>query len=171
MIENVCQAIRADLSAGTKPRIQDLAAQAGLTPSHFLRVFKKYVGVTPGQYVAGFGNPALSSSSSSSTTGPDTGVETEPETMGLNVQCGGLGGVHDDADEWRPDQLDLDDSQGFVDRAALGLSDVDGFAATPEEEKEMVEASWNDFDVLLAGELEQSSLIYVDPQLLSTMYI
>lgn len=43
---------RAALSRGEKPRptLQDLATEAGLTPSHFHRVFKKVVGVTPGKY-------------------------------------------------------------------------------------------------------------------------
>ncbi|EEP79491.1 conserved hypothetical protein [Uncinocarpus reesii 1704] len=40
------------LAGGEKqrPTLQDLAAEAGLTPSHFHRVFKKVVGVTPGKY-------------------------------------------------------------------------------------------------------------------------
>ena len=42
----------AALSGGEKqrPTLQDLATEAGLTPSHFHRVFKKVVGVTPGKY-------------------------------------------------------------------------------------------------------------------------
>ncbi|KXL51148.1 hypothetical protein M433DRAFT_140886 [Acidomyces richmondensis BFW] len=38
------------LSSGGRPRLQELAAEANLTPSHFHRVFKKITGVTPGQY-------------------------------------------------------------------------------------------------------------------------
>ncbi|CAI7642061.1 unnamed protein product [Penicillium bialowiezense] len=48
VIEKACETIRNSLAAGLKPTLGDLAAQAGLTSSHFHRVFKKHVGVTPG---------------------------------------------------------------------------------------------------------------------------
>lgn len=37
-------------SGRRRPRLQELAAEANLTPSHFHRVFKKIAGVTPLQY-------------------------------------------------------------------------------------------------------------------------
>lgn len=37
-------------SGRRRPRLQELAAEANLTPSHFHRVFKKIAGVTPRQY-------------------------------------------------------------------------------------------------------------------------
>lgn len=150
MIEKACEDIQTDLAAGLKPRLQELAARAGLTPSHFHRVFKKHLGVTPGQYVNGtLHSDAVSSSSTSST-----------ETTELDVLRGGLGEVDDDdADGWRGDLLDLDD--GVVDCAAAGLSDV-GFLGGEE-------AAWNDFDVLFAAaELEQPGLLHVDPRVLSS---
>lgn len=52
MIRQACEDIRAQLAVGVKPRLGELAARAGLTASHFHRVFKKRVGVTPGQYAA-----------------------------------------------------------------------------------------------------------------------
>lgn len=36
--------------ARARPTLQDLATEAGLTPSHFHRVFKKVVGITPGRF-------------------------------------------------------------------------------------------------------------------------
>ncbi|RAK83650.1 hypothetical protein BO79DRAFT_204170 [Aspergillus costaricaensis CBS 115574] len=50
-IQRACQTIRASVQAGSKPTLRMLAAEAGLTPSHFHRVFKRVVGVTVGRYV------------------------------------------------------------------------------------------------------------------------
>ncbi|KAJ5317918.1 hypothetical protein PENANT_c004G02678 [Penicillium antarcticum] len=61
VVEKACETIRHNLVSGVKPRLRDLAAQAGLTPSHFHRVFKKLVGVTPGQYIASRGQSGSSS--------------------------------------------------------------------------------------------------------------
>ncbi|PYI10013.1 hypothetical protein BO78DRAFT_361879 [Aspergillus sclerotiicarbonarius CBS 121057] len=50
-VQRACQTIKAIIQSGSKPTLQRLAAEANLTPSHFLRVFKKVMGVTPGRYV------------------------------------------------------------------------------------------------------------------------
>ncbi|OJJ48851.1 hypothetical protein ASPZODRAFT_129174 [Penicilliopsis zonata CBS 506.65] len=54
LVRAACERIRLapahDLKA---PTLQELARGAGLTPSHFHRVFKKITGLTPGQYAAG----------------------------------------------------------------------------------------------------------------------
>ncbi|PWY73333.1 DNA repair and transcription factor Ada [Aspergillus eucalypticola CBS 122712] len=50
-IQKACQTIRASVQAGSKPTLRMLAAEAGLTPSHFHRVFKRVVGVTVGRYM------------------------------------------------------------------------------------------------------------------------
>ncbi|OJZ81831.1 hypothetical protein ASPFODRAFT_51523 [Aspergillus luchuensis CBS 106.47] len=50
-IQKACQTIRASVQAGSRPTLRMLAAEAGLTPSHFHRVFKRVVGVTVGRYV------------------------------------------------------------------------------------------------------------------------
>jgi methylphosphotriester-DNA--protein-cysteine methyltransferase len=47
MIAKACRAIR---EKGGVKRLKELSAEAGLTPSHFHRVFKKVTGVTPGEY-------------------------------------------------------------------------------------------------------------------------
>ncbi|PWY85740.1 hypothetical protein BO94DRAFT_518127 [Aspergillus sclerotioniger CBS 115572] len=51
-VHRACQTIKATIQSGSKPTLQRLAAEANLTPSHFFRVFKKVMGVTPGKYVA-----------------------------------------------------------------------------------------------------------------------
>ncbi|KAE8355512.1 metal binding domain of Ada-domain-containing protein [Aspergillus coremiiformis] len=52
MIQTACKNIQSDVATGSKPTLRKLADQACLTPSHFHRVFKKIMGVTPGQYAA-----------------------------------------------------------------------------------------------------------------------
>lgn len=53
VVEQTCMAIREEVARGSKPKLSDLAARVGLTVSHFHRVFKRVMGVTPGQYAAG----------------------------------------------------------------------------------------------------------------------
>ncbi|WEW56576.1 hypothetical protein PRK78_002023 [Emydomyces testavorans] len=53
LAQKACETMTlAALAGGEKqrPTLHDLATEAGLTPSHFHRVFKKVVGVTPGKY-------------------------------------------------------------------------------------------------------------------------
>lgn len=60
MAQKACETLAlAVLSGGEKvrrPTLHDLATEAGLTPSHFHRVFKKVVGVTPGKYARDVGD-------------------------------------------------------------------------------------------------------------------
>ena len=54
-MQHACDTIAAAIlssspSGSRRPRLQELAAEANLTPSHFHRVFKKIAGVTPRQY-------------------------------------------------------------------------------------------------------------------------
>lgn len=52
LAQKACETMTLAALATTKqrPTLTDLAAEAGLTPSHFHRVFKKVVGVTPGKF-------------------------------------------------------------------------------------------------------------------------
>jgi AraC-like DNA-binding protein len=53
LVKTACEtlALAAEGSGEKKrPTLQDLAAEAGLTSSHFHRVFKKVAGITPGKY-------------------------------------------------------------------------------------------------------------------------
>jgi len=55
LVRRACDTIAAAMllsssSGCRRPQLQELAAEANLTPSHFHRVFKKIAGVTPGRY-------------------------------------------------------------------------------------------------------------------------
>ena len=50
LVQVACDSIAKAVSLGRKVMLKELATDAGLTPSHFHRVFKKIIGVTPGQY-------------------------------------------------------------------------------------------------------------------------
>lgn len=52
LIQKACATIESEIKAGLKPKLQRLAEEANLTPSHFHRVFRRTLGVTPGQYAA-----------------------------------------------------------------------------------------------------------------------
>ncbi|RAL10053.1 putative DNA repair and transcription factor Ada, partial [Aspergillus homomorphus CBS 101889] len=52
LVQRTCQTIASLIQSGSRPTLQVLAAEMGLTTSHSHRVFKKVMGVTPGQYVA-----------------------------------------------------------------------------------------------------------------------
>ncbi|KAL2219839.1 hypothetical protein M432DRAFT_282770 [Thermoascus aurantiacus ATCC 26904] len=59
LVQKACETIASLSVSGQKPKLQELAAEANLTPSHFHRVFKKVVGVTPGQYAKDMWNRNL----------------------------------------------------------------------------------------------------------------
>ncbi|CAG8275303.1 unnamed protein product [Penicillium salamii] len=103
VVEKACESIRNSLAAGLKPKLGELAAQADLTSSHFLRVFKKHVGVTPGQYITSLAQSNLRSPGSSMSI---SDIDVSP---GFGHENGGT--------------LDLD---GAGDKGA-GLSGVDAW--------------------------------------------
>ncbi|CRG87100.1 hypothetical protein PISL3812_04115 [Talaromyces islandicus] len=68
MIARTCEAIASAVAAGRNPPVlRELASEAGLTPSHFHRVFKKVAGVTPGQYASNIRDAAAALTSSENT--------------------------------------------------------------------------------------------------------
>ncbi|KAJ9490243.1 hypothetical protein VN97_g3010 [Penicillium thymicola] len=140
-IDKACESIRHILTTGLKPKLRDLAAEAGLTPSHFHRVFKKHVGVTPGQYAESLAQSNLHSPESSLSDGI-TGVETETPRSGTEDRGGQI--------------LDLD----WDGEKGAGLS------AAGDEISFM--SGWNEFDVLLASELEQTWVpgLSIDPRMI-----
>lgn len=152
IVAKACETIQAELAIGLKPRLQDLAAQAGLTPSHFHRVFKKRVGVTPGQYASGLVQGDVSSISSDYWT-PDT-TSTEGETPPL-----------ESLDESGKGVLNLEAGESLL----SALWPADGYPAMQEEPPILMDSVWNDFDAFLEAEPGQISSteeppVAIDPQ-------
>lgn len=152
IVAKACETIQAELAIGLKPRLQDLAAQAGLTPSHFHRVFKKRVGVTPGQYASSLVQGDVSSASSEYWT-PDTAL-SEGETPPLDF-----------LDENGKGVLNLETGESLL----SALWPVDDYSAVQEEQPVIMDSVWNDFDAFLEAEPGQISSIEepplaIDPQ-------
>ncbi|KAJ5786181.1 uncharacterized protein N7503_011393 [Penicillium pulvis] len=151
MVEKACQTIRNEVLAGLKPKLHDLANQAGLTPSHFHRVFKKILGVTPGQYISSVVQHIRPSPESSAPDGLSE-LETPPSASPL-------GFVGADGTE----ELNLDRGQGS---ALPGLPAVrlEGFSPV------IWDNAWNEFDILLAaedqGQMDPLDSVSIDPRVL-----
>ncbi|KAJ6110530.1 hypothetical protein N7486_002765 [Penicillium sp. IBT 16267x] len=140
MVEKACQTIRDEVDAGLKPRLHDLATQAGLTPSHFHRVFKKILGVTPGQYVSSVVQHACPSPESLAPDNLST-LETSP-----SASPSGFIGVSETK------ELDLDCGQG---------SALPGWPAVRLEDfaPVILDNAWNEFDVLFAAEDQMQNFL------------
>lgn len=150
MVKNACEALREQVAAGLKPRLQDLATQAGLTPSHFHRVFKKHTGVTPGHFADRLLDKRRGGDSSSDSRDPTS--PSRLETPRYDSMEGGREGA-----------LGLDVNE--VAFPTISLS------AVGEEFSPMtMDYTWNEFDVFLApGQdlaLSEESGV-VDPRILS----
>ncbi|KAJ5689161.1 Ada DNA repair metal-binding [Penicillium macrosclerotiorum] len=143
IVQQACAAIRGSLAAGLKPRLQDLAARVGLTPSHFHRVFKKHTGVTPGRYYADLAEGRASESSGAGTPGS----LSELGTPRLDMEEGGAKGV-----------LQLDAGESLLNllfpETGAGVGVGDGLSAVACEQSPWIlaEPDWNEFDVLLAAQ-------------------
>ncbi|KAJ6022282.1 hypothetical protein N7540_007786 [Penicillium herquei] len=152
MVENACKGIREKCAAGQKLRLNELAAQAGLTPSHFHRVFKKLLGVTPGQYAV---SVTQNGSCPSGSLSPETLSELEkPPLQSSSLRIVELGTKEDR-------EFDVD----LVRRIALSEG------AAPLDSPVIMDYSWNEFDLLLAaeeqGRLEPWEARSIDPRILS----
>jgi methylphosphotriester-DNA--protein-cysteine methyltransferase len=142
VVEKACESIRNSLAAGLKPKLSDLALQVGLTPSHFHRVFKKHVGVTPGQYVGSLAQSNLRSPDSLTSTSSD--VETTRSISG----------------DGNMEILTLD---GVGEKGASS-------SATGAEFPGFMNDAWNEFDTLLSlehGQTWMRELSSIDPRIIS----
>jgi len=143
VVEKACESIRNILAAGLKPKLSDLASQAGLTSSHFHRVFKKHVGVTPGQYIGSLAQSNLHPPDSLTSASSD--VETPRSISGDGNSLGIL-------------NLDWIEEKGA------------GSSATGAEFPGFMNGAWNEFDALLAFENEQIWMpdsLSIDPRIIS----
>ncbi|KAJ5378777.1 Ada DNA repair metal-binding [Penicillium cosmopolitanum] len=154
IVYKACEQIRDELAAGLKPRLQDLAAQAGLTSCHFHRVFKKHTGVTPGTYASGLiGSNTTRPSSSPDVSTPDTLSEFETSHDGSGME------------RRKEGKLNLDMGDSLVPPMAGLLAVGSPMSMDPSW------GEWNEFDILLAAESEQMSprdVLSIDPRMLST---
>ncbi|KAJ5104526.1 transcriptional regulator family: Helix-turn-helix [Penicillium alfredii] len=145
MVDRACTMIREHVAAGLKPRLQDLATQAGLTPSHFHRMFKKHMGLTPGQYASDVAHRDMAPSASRTPSTPE--LETLQQDLVVNGD--------------RSDLLNLDQGEGQSRDLAGMLTPGSGdFPVIPDE-------PWNDFDVLLAADQDPPWLLdsLIDPKI------
>lgn len=123
VVQKACQSIRNSLAAGSKPKLVDLASEADLTPSHFHRVFRKHVGVTPGQYIGSLAPSHLRSPNLLTPTWFDVDARDSGSGSGIgNSQTSTLDGVEEKG-------ANVADAKSFE---VLGV--------------------WNEFDTLLAFE-------------------
>lgn len=135
LVQKACQTIKSDIMSGKKPTLVRLAGEAGLTPSHFHRVFKKVTGVTPGKYTA------------------------EAVSMGA---CEDFKGQLLDGDPLKDEKGDMFlfqpwDGELFADLDPW-LVGLDAAGADSD-----TTSLWNDFDVLIAAEADYSSCQEVCP--------
>lgn len=149
-MKKACEALREQVAAGLKPRFQDLAAQAGLTPSHFHRVFKKHMGVTPGHFASSLVD---SERGEEPLSGPRTPASSSKlETPRYDAMEGGEEGA-----------LGLDVNEVAFPTASLSAAGKDAPPVT-------MDYVWNEFDIFLTTERDPALSVesgVVDPRILS----
>ncbi|KAL2825609.1 metal binding domain of Ada-domain-containing protein [Aspergillus cavernicola] len=144
LVQKACQTIRSDIDSGSKPTLLRLAGEAGLTPSHFHRVFKKVMGVTPGKYTAGV-------------LGKNSNNEVVKEKP---LDDGSAGGVSDENRNpvlFQPWEEDWGLCTGLDAWLIMGVLDWDGESAGAVGAGVGDAVLWNDFDALIAAEAEYGS--------------
>ncbi|KAL4800966.1 metal binding domain of Ada-domain-containing protein [Aspergillus venezuelensis] len=161
--------IRKDIEMGRRPTLGRLAGEAGLTASHFHRVFKKVMGVTPGIYAAGvlreYNNRGL---------GGEVEVRTDKGSgvlFGRGTSDLSLNESHnlDDVHDWCSDNLQFQpkDLEPYADFDAWLVKETEvnwdsGSGSGPvgaDIDVNNIDDSllWNDFDALIAAEAEFAS--------------
>ncbi|KAL4807808.1 metal binding domain of Ada-domain-containing protein [Aspergillus unguis] len=131
-------------SVRSKPTLAELAAEAGLTPCHFHRVFRKIMGVTPGAYAA----DAVRKAGDDFQDAEDRSVKDNRSSKDQNGDEEGANTLLQPCDEMLYADLEAWLSEGMHWDSDPGIQS-DGFDANVHNAQ-----SWNDFDVLIAAEAE-----------------
>ncbi|KAL4746582.1 metal binding domain of Ada-domain-containing protein [Aspergillus terricola var. indicus] len=143
LVQRACRIIEADVRSGSKPTLSRLAEEASLTPSHFLRVFKKVMGVTPGKYVAAVmkesGRVPLD------LVGDNPSI-VENRGLGMMFQSRNENSCPDQG-AWLTKKMDSLGNPGSE------YGDLGGAVSAGGENALL----WNEFDVLIAAEAEYAS--------------
>ncbi|KAL4991182.1 metal binding domain of Ada-domain-containing protein [Aspergillus falconensis] len=139
LVQRACRTIRADIRSGSKPTLSKLAGEASLTPSHFHRVFKKVMGVTPGKYVAAFMREGEGAPLSLAADNPSA---AENKGIGMFQPWD-----ENNQDSWLAKNLHWLGNPGNECAGSGGAVGAGGENAL----------LWNDFDVLIAAEAEYAS--------------
>ncbi|OJJ64878.1 hypothetical protein ASPSYDRAFT_54270 [Aspergillus sydowii CBS 593.65] len=142
LVQKARQTIESDIASGKKPTLVRLAGEAGLTPSHFHRVFKKVTGVTPGKYAAA---ETMSMGTREDLKGKPLDSDPFKDENGGKLPFQPWDGeIFADLDTW------LAGLDGDFGGGAVG-ADIDSTLL------------WNDFDVLIAAEADYPSCQEVCP--------
>ncbi|KAL3465798.1 metal binding domain of Ada-domain-containing protein [Aspergillus heterothallicus] len=159
LVQRACRTVREDISKGRKPTLGKIAGEAGLTPSHFHRVFKRVMGVTPGKYAEGV------LSEGGSTNGSSGGV-VGANSAGWMDGDGSVGDVREKEGPFNgvagygnqnispPLFQPWDDTVcADLDAWLMGCGDWED-TVRPTGVEEDATLLWNDFDALIAAEAQ-----------------
>ncbi|KAL2865669.1 putative DNA repair and transcription factor Ada [Aspergillus lucknowensis] len=136
LVQRACQTIKSDIASGSKPTLTRIARMAGLTPSHFHRVFKKVMGVTPGKYAVQVLDETRAALEKEKPWDGVGGYADENRNPALFQPWDDK--LRAEFDSWLTGGVDWDICDG---EAVVGADGDPG-------------ALWNDFDVLLAAEAQ-----------------
>ncbi|OJD12247.1 hypothetical protein AJ78_07131 [Emergomyces pasteurianus Ep9510] len=157
----------------TRPTLQDLSNEAGLTPSHFHRVFKKVVGITPGRFArevmegkkmegylkrleegisasgggyAGYGGGAGACGAGEGARKADTPGKEE-SLIDFSSKIGGAAGAPVAIAATTAAGLGLDGVDGVLPHAVT--TDSQNYTGLPDTAP--IRIDWNEFDRMLGG--------------------